>query len=171
MGSCNFALPTPVCENYVPPFPSSGYPTRSPITIGERVLEQELPNDSQGFPSRQIHPTAHFFALSLMFYPHSKTFLPRAWNSPSAPGVFCLITSASLIFQKNSIASLRNITTGFKSRQVSTSRDPAFLSGKTKRNLKKYFILFLLQSNWCFCPVQACICTSECTMPHACSAQ
>jgi hypothetical protein len=63
MGSCNFALPTPVCENYVRPFPSSGNPTRSPITIGERVLEQELPNDSQGSPSRHLHPTTHFFFL------------------------------------------------------------------------------------------------------------
>jgi len=57
MGSCNLALPTLVCENYVPSFPSSGSPTRSPITIAERVLEQELPNDSQGSPSSNLHPT------------------------------------------------------------------------------------------------------------------
>lgn len=66
-GGCNFDLPTPVCENYVRPFPSSGTPTRSPITIGERVLEQELPNDSQGSPippSSAHHP---FLALCLMF--------------------------------------------------------------------------------------------------------
>jgi len=144
MGSCNLALPTPVCENYVPSFPSSGSPTRSPITIAERVLEQELPNDSQGSPSSNLHPTAHFFswALCLMFYPRTETSLPRAQNSSPAPGVFCLITSASLIFQKNSIASLRNITKGFKSRQVSTSRNQVFLSGKTKRNLKNILSYF-----------------------------
>lgn len=145
MGSCNLALPTPVCENYVPSFPSSGSPTRSPITIAERVLEQELPNDSQGSPSSNLHPTTFFFfffALCLMFYPRTKTFLSRAQNSSSAPCVFCLITSASLIFQKNSIASLRNITNGFKSRQVSTSRAPVFLTGKTKRNLKNILSYF-----------------------------
>jgi len=81
-----------------------------------------------------------------MFYPRTKTSLPRAQNSSAAPGVFCLITSASLIFQKNSIASLRNITNGFKSRQVSTSRDPGLSEGENKKKFEKYFILFLLQS-------------------------
>lgn len=86
-------------------------------------------------------PPPFFFCLVSDVLPSYQNFLPRAQNS-SAPGVFCLITSASLIFQKNSIASLRNITNGFKSRQVSTSRDPVFLSEKTKRDLKNILPYF-----------------------------
>lgn len=78
-GSCKFALPTPVCENNVRPFPSGGNPTRSPITIGERVLEQELPNDSQSSPSCQLHLTAHFFLclVSDVLPPYQNLRTPR----------------------------------------------------------------------------------------------
>ena len=93
-------------------------------------------------PATSNPPPIFSLPLCLMFYPRTKTSLPRAQNSSSAPGVFCFITSASLIFQKNSTASLRNITNGFKSRQVSTSRGQVFLSGKTKGNLKNILPYF-----------------------------
>jgi hypothetical protein len=135
-GSFNFDLPTPVCENYVRPFPPSGNPNRSPITIGERVLEQELPNDSQGSPFlclRLFLPCVWCSTLILQrLYPtHKIRRMRTAYCSP----LRC-VASASFIFQKNScIASLGNITNGFKSRHVSASRNPKFLSGETKRNM------------------------------------
>jgi hypothetical protein len=140
-GGCNFDLPTPVCENYVRPFPPSGSPTRSPITIGERVLEQELPNDSQGSPIPPYSAHRPFLALYLMFYPHTTIFPPHARNSSSAPGVSLPTTLYN--FRFINLSKEFHCLLGFKSRQVSTSRDPEILSVKTKRYRLK-FVLFLL---------------------------
>jgi hypothetical protein len=79
--------------------------------------------------------------LCLMFFPHTTIFPPHAQNSSYARSIFLPTTLYNFRFIK--LSKEFHCLLGFKSRHVSTSRDPKFLSMKQREYTLK-FILFLL---------------------------